>query len=81
MNTIDELEELAIAILGLPEDSEFEYIEEVMYKRFGVSLEEFGKIASALMPFTVPVKGVLSGTVYKGFIKDDTFICKVAIPN
>lgn len=75
MNCLDE-QELAVVVLGLDEDSEFEYIEEVMYKRFECSVEQFSKIAEALIPFTIPVKTAMSDNLFQGFVKDGCFIVK-----
>ena len=80
MNTY-EVEELAIAVLGLPKDSEFDYIEEVMYNRFECSVEQFAKIADALIPFTIPGTSALTGDLFQGFVEGDVFICKQKVRN
>lgn len=71
-----ELEELAIAVLSLHEDTESDDIEVAIFKTFGVSLDTFNEIASALIPFTVPAQAAISGKVYQGFVKDNAFIVK-----
>ena len=73
-----EAEELAIAVLGLNEDDDpdSDQIERAMYDRFEISLETFSKIATALMPFTIPAKAAISGDVFHGFVKDGAFIVK-----
>lgn len=75
MDDLDVME-LAIAVLGLPEDSEYEYIDETLYKRFECSLDTFSKIAGSLIPFTIPAQAGITGKVYQGFVKDNTFIVK-----
>lgn len=71
-----EAEELAVAVLGISEDSDSNAIEQVLCDRFDVSFESFHKIAEALMPFTTPAQAALTGEAFHGFIKDDAFICK-----
>lgn len=75
MDYLDE-QELVIAVLGLPEDSTFDYIEEVMYNRFECSVEQFAKIAEALIPFTIAARSTMSDGLYQGFVKDSCFIVK-----
>ena len=75
MNSND-IKELAIAVLGLPEDSEYDYIEETLYTQFQCSFDQFESIAEALMLFTIPVKSSIDNRMYQGFVKDNCFIAK-----
>ena len=59
-----EAEQLAAAVLGLTEE-QFEtmvnedcedQLEDLLYEKFDVSLDQFERIASALLPFTQPVE-------------------------
>lgn len=76
MDDYDTLE-LANAVLGLDEYNEdFDKAEELLDERFNVSLEDFGKIAQALMKFTPGVASPLTGTLYQGFVNGNFFIVK-----
>lgn len=72
-----EAEELAIAVLGLPEESDYDDIGKALHERFDVSFETFSAIASALMPLTIPGKSAITGELFHGFVKDCGFICKI----
>jgi hypothetical protein len=78
-----EVEDLAMAMLGLDEDTaDIEAVEHALDDKYGVSLESFMKIAEALMPFTIPAKAAISGELFHGFVKDGAFICKQPVrPN
>lgn len=78
-----EAEELAIAVLGLNEDDDPDshQIEQAMYDRFEITLEQFQKVAEALLPFTVPAKAAISGDAFQGFVKDGAFIVKTPVQN
>lgn len=70
-----EIIELALAVLGLDEDFDDEdelddYIEEKVIERFNVNLEQFGKIAEALIPLTIPARSPLTNKLYQGFTRD-----------
>ena len=87
MKTIDywEAQELACAALGLDydtlvnEDRE-EEIDNVLYEKFEISMDQFQDIASILLPLTPPISGGISNTVYNAFGKEDEEIgCWVAI--
>ena len=63
-----EAEELAAAVLGLTEE-QFEtmvdegcedQLEDLLYGKFDVSLDQFERIASALLPFTQPIEQAMS---------------------
>lgn len=71
-----EAEELAIAVLGLHEDSESDDIEVAIFNRFDVDLSTFTDIAKALIPFTIPAQVAITGKMYQGFVKDNAFIVK-----
>lgn len=74
-----ETEELAIVVLGLDEndDPDSVTIEQAMFDKFEISLEQFQAVAEALLPFTIPAKTALGNEVCNGFVKDGAFIVKV----
>lgn len=74
-----EAEELAVAVLGYSEDDELDSdtIEQKVFEKFEVSMEQFQKIADALMPFTIPATAAISGEVFHGFVKDGAFISRL----
>lgn len=76
-------EELAVAVLGLDEDTaNSETVENAMYEKFEISMEQFSKVADALIPFTIPAKAAISEEAFHGFVKDGAFICKQLVtPN
>lgn len=79
-----ETEELAIVVLGLNEDDDpdSDTIEQAMFDKFAISLEQFQAVAEALMPLTIPAKAAISGEAFIGFVKDGAFIVKApVVPN
>jgi hypothetical protein len=76
MNYMD-AEELAMAVLGLSDeaadDADFD---ELIFEKFEVTMEQFHKIAEALVPFTIPATVLCSGDAFRGFVKDGYFITK-----
>jgi hypothetical protein len=76
-------EELAVVVLGMDEETaDSNAIEQALYERFDISMEQFHKVAEALMPFTIPAQTLISGEFFKGFAKDGAFICKQRVtPN
>ena len=76
MDTLD-VEELAIAVLGMPEESDSDDIENAIYEKFDVSIETFGKIAESLLPLTIPGKSAITNGIFHGYVKDGCFICKI----
>ena len=70
----DELQELACAVLGLDYDDvvnegrESE-IDEKLYEKFDIDIEQFQKVAEALIEFTPIVGGGLTGKMYHTFGK------------
>lgn len=75
-----EAEELAATVLGIDEQPNLDSdaIEQALADKFGCSLEDFQKIATALIPFTLPARSALTGDVYQGFVNvmDGSFIVK-----
>lgn len=67
-----EVQELACAILGINYDDlvnegrESE-IEEKLYEKFEISMEQFFNIVEALLPFTPIVQAALTGNMYHAF--------------
>jgi len=76
-------EELAVAVLGLDEETaNSDTIEEAVFNKWEISMEQFHKVAEALMPFTIPAQAAISGKSFQGFVKDSAFICKQPVtPN
>ena len=71
-----ELQELACAILGLDCDELIDEgreneIDQAIYDKFEISMEQFENIVAALLPFTPVVKAGLSGTMYNAFVKNE----------
>ncbi len=82
MNWMD-AEELAVSVLGLDEETaNSDTIEQAVFDKFEISMEQFQAVAEALMPFTIPAKAAISGEYFNGFVKDGAFICKQSVtPN
>lgn len=76
-----EAEELAVAVLGYSEDDELDSdtIEQKVFEKFEVSMEQFQKIAEALMPFTIQARAAISGELFHGFVKNGAFIVKAPV--
>ena len=72
-----EAETLAVAVLCLDEETaDTGEIEQAMFDKFEISMEQFQAIAEALMPFTIPAQAAISGETFHGFVKDCAFICR-----
>jgi hypothetical protein len=82
MNWMD-AEELAVVVLGMDEETaDIDAIEQAVYDKFDISMEQFQKVAEALMPFTIPAQVAISGEYFNGFVEDGAFICKQRVtPN
>lgn len=79
MHWID-AEKLAVAVLGLDEEAaDSDIIEQAVFDKFEISMEQFQHVAEALMLFTIPAKAAISGEYFNGFVKDGSFICKQAV--
>lgn len=77
-----ETEELAVAVLGLDEDTaNSDTIEQAVFDKWEISMEQFQEVAGALIPFTIPAKAAISGEAFRGFVKDGAFICREPVPN
>lgn len=76
-------QDLACAILGMDYDEivnegrESE-IEDALYEKFEIGMEQFCDIVKALLPFTPTVKAKMSGDMYHAFVneKDGVMIVK-----
>lgn len=77
MNDWD-IEELANAVLGLADESNNgrDY-DVILYEKFGITMDQFNDIVTALIPFTVPAETMLSGEKFNGFVRDGHFIIKL----
>jgi len=81
MNWMD-AEELAVAVLGLDEETaDSDTIEQAVFDKWEISMEQFDEVATALMSFTIPAKAAISGETFQGFVKDGAFICRQPVPN
>lgn len=72
-----EVEELAIAVLGLDDDADMGTIEQALYGRFEITFEAFESLVKALMPFTTTNRTRLTGEERHGFVKGGFFICSM----
>lgn len=68
-----EVQELACAILGISYDDLVDEgreseIEEKLYEKFEISMEQFFNIVEALLPFTPIVKAAATGNKYHAFV-------------
>ena len=71
-----ELQELACAVLGLNSDELIDEgreneIDQAIYDKFEISMEQFENIVAALLPFTPVVEAGLSGTMYNAFVENE----------
>lgn len=71
----DEVQELACAILGISYDDLVDEgreseIEEKLYEKFEISMEQFFNIVEALLPFTPIVQAAVTGNKYHAFVKE-----------
>ena len=70
-----DLQMLAGSALGLTEEqteaiiNDDEDFDSPLIEKFGVDLDMFGEIASALLPLTPTVNSPLSGKVYHAFVR------------
>lgn len=75
MHWID-AQELAGIAVGLDNGDDPMVVEQAVYDRFEVSLEQFQAIAEALLPLTIPARAAISGESFRGFVKDGVFIVR-----
>ena len=71
-----DVEDLAALVLGLEDGTEIETVEQVMWDKLEISMESFQKIVEVLMPFTIPSKSPLTGTIYHGFVSRGAYVVK-----
>jgi hypothetical protein len=77
-----EEEELAAAVLGrLEEYEDGNYInfEDALMERFGINMDQFHKIALALVPFTQGWMSPITDTHYQGFVNEHVVLMKRAV--
>lgn len=70
-----EVQELTCAILGISYDDlvnegRENEIEEKLYEKFEISMEQFSNIVEALLPYTPIVEAAISGSKYHAFVND-----------
>lgn len=68
-------QELACAILGLNYDDLVDEgreneIDEALYEKFEIDMDQFVNIVEALLPFTPVVQAGLTGNKYHAFVKE-----------
>ena len=68
-------QKLACAILGvnyddLVDEGREDEIEEAIYVKFGIDMEQFTNIVEALLPFTPIVQAELTGNKYHTFVNE-----------
>jgi hypothetical protein len=68
MSTIWETEELARHLCGVDPDDDRIDIDDELYEKFDVNLEQFHKIVSALLPMAMVSGQTVSGETYQGFV-------------
>ncbi len=74
MNYLD-AQELACAILGLNcndlvDEGRENEIDEALYVKFGIDMDQFVNIVEALLPFTPIVQAGLTGNKYHAFVNE-----------
>jgi hypothetical protein len=75
MNSLD-AENLACIAAGIEEYSEYEDIDAALYEKFDVDLEQFTKIAEALLILTPLVETAIGGDVVHAFVKENIIIAR-----
>ena len=70
-----DVQELACAVLGLNydelvDDGKEDVIDNAIYEKFDISMDQFYDIVKALLPFTPSVKAGLSGEWYHAFVNE-----------
>jgi hypothetical protein len=70
-----ETQELACAILGincddLVDEGRENEIDEALYVKFGIDMDQFVNIVEALLPFTPIVQAGLTGNKYHAFVNE-----------
>jgi hypothetical protein len=68
--------DLAMAILGLPDDTEDDVVNRALWVHCGVDFEDFKSIVNLLTPLAMIGDSALTGAKYRGFAKDGWFIVK-----
>jgi hypothetical protein len=70
INSSDVLD-LAVAALKLPENADYDEVDEVLARRFGIGFEESHKIVELLIQFTPVQTSPVTGTKYHTFEQND----------
>ncbi len=77
-----DVEELASVVLGITDaqrDDDDDFVENAIYEKFGISLDQFGYVVETLIPYTIPAQSALSNKAYQGFVDGNAFIVKVEL--
>lgn len=74
-----DIEELAAVICGMDDSDDSDAVEQAVFDKFGISMEQLHKLVEALLPYTIKGVSALTNTAYHGFVKDGSFICKAEV--
>ena len=64
---VEDAQEIAIQILGLDENAEYDEVEELFMEKFFTDLDQFAEILSYLLPMIDVGTSGLTNESYKGF--------------
>lgn len=69
--------ELAAHVCGVEDDADYDVIDDAVFEKFQISVEEFTEVALALLPLIDVGKSPLTNKTYKGFSTGNFFLLKV----
>ena len=78
-----ELIELIGAVLGKTEEEieelheDWVVVDDLLYDKFDVDTEQFGKIAKALLKLCPVIETAVTGTKYHAFVKGDVILARL----
>ena len=76
------VQELVCAVLGLDpnedENEDWGLLEDLLFKRYEIDMEQFEKIAGDLLKLTPIVETAITGTKYHAFVRGDEIIARAA---
>jgi hypothetical protein len=75
-----EVQELAIHICKLPVDAEDDQIEETLYDKFDISMDQLHNLAEVLVPLCAVGQSPLTEKWYRGFGNGDMWLAKQELP-
>ena len=71
-----EVEDLAVVLCGLSDDATPEDIDTALAEQFSIGFDDFFKLTTKLMKYTMPAKTAISDKWCRGFVNGDFFIMK-----